>query len=91
MTPTDLRVQFKLETGHYPFWDIQSYNPRPFVGKFKSLYGLWLEERLGNSKKLRETYYEEESINPIYPSEKGYNHEALNSKYTLWLEEKCIG
>ncbi len=96
MTPIDLRSQFKLDSGKYPFWEgrreYQCFSPRPFVSKFKSIYGLWLEEKLGNSKELRKTYYKETGINPIYPTEHYFlmqnNGEALNSKYTQWLEEK---
>jgi hypothetical protein len=105
MTTTDLRIKFKLETGDYPTWvgDIYGANANAITsihrfthtlvpsiyGKLKSIYGFWLEDKLGNSKKLREEFYKEFSIFAKY--EKTLRKpDILKQEYIFWLEEKML-
>lgn len=104
MTQTDLRIQFKMETGEYPVWPqgkkrkirngyiwIRSGpEAETFRGKRKSVYGLWLEEKLGGFKKLREEYFIEYKINPVYLNSRYSNAEYLTAEYMEWLEEKSL-
>jgi len=94
MTTTDLRIRFKLETGDYPTWfgDIYSvmYTIAPSIyGKLKSIYGFWLEDKLGNSKKLREEFYKEFSIFARY-GKTLRKPDILKQEYIFWLEEKML-
>lgn len=86
MTPVDLRVKFKMDTSEYPFWHPTG---NLFVGKkFKSTYGLWLEEQLGDLKKLREEFFNSHKIWAVYRTRN--IKEYLNQEYIQWLEEKMI-
>ena len=96
-TPIDLRVRFKSETGEFPMWPsffsdlggiittTQSFNR----GKFKSTYGLWLEEKLGNKKDLRDEFYLQEGVHPIFPKNR-WADDWLHRDYIQWLEDKLI-
>jgi len=61
-TPISLRVNFKSDTGIYPLWSNTS-NKETFISseksKYKYSYGLWLEDLLGNYRKLRDEYEKE--------------------------------
>jgi len=83
---TDLRIQFKIDTGEYPVWvvDRRPYKvrknayskkvrvPEPigFLGRVKSKYGAWVEKKLGNEKELRDEYWMEFHESPIWPKPK---------------------
>jgi hypothetical protein len=89
-TPIDLRVQFKMTTGFNPLWELNNIKPKwqkhysYTLGKLKSIYGLWIEEKLGNYKKLRNYFYKRTCINPTF------NNEYLKQDYILYLEEIYI-
>jgi len=83
-TVTDLRIKYKLETGINPMWENYSYTDS---SKFKSTYGLWLEEQLGNSNELRENYYNCEKNIPVFKRRTCIN-DVLTQNYIFWLEEK---
>lgn len=82
MTPLDLRLKFKMDTGYYP---VHSLNPT-FRGKLKSIYGNWLEEKLGNKENLRKLYtrFSGFYLCPIY------NKNYIPQDYIVWLEEKIL-
>ena len=83
MTPFDLKISFKMDTGEYPTWG--SYE-LPYSGKPKSLYGLWIEEKLGNYEELRFQFKQEIGKTPVF---KSYSvNDWLYSGYIEWLEEK---
>jgi len=64
-------------------------DPATFYGtSFKSIYGLWLEEQMEGSKYLRHEYWCDQASYATYKSS-GMS-DRLNSKYTLWLEERYI-
>jgi len=84
MTPIELRVSFKVDTGDYPTWFGDGYNRAFHLGKMKTEYGLWMEEKLGVQKVLREQYYQEERENAFY----GDKPNVLTQSYMRWLENK---
>ena len=106
MTLTDLRVKFKLDTGEYPVWvNRPKMNNRTFLkygwervpdnasfkGKVKSIYGWWLEEKLGNPRKLRDQYQKDEGVTAVYPPPNRRSmFEGFRCSYTLWLERKLL-
>lgn len=85
MTPLDLRIQFKMDTGEYPVWN--NKNKSTFFGRYKSIYGLWLEEKLGNYKELRYDFYKLFGFDPVYVRRNCLN-DGLNREYISWLEQK---
>lgn len=93
MTVIDLRIKFKLETGDYPGWIDRAMwinNTYSRIKKLKSIYGFWLENRLGNSKELREEFYKEFSFFAKYEQSTRKANIILKQEYILWLEEKNI-
>ena len=99
MTPIDLRIKFKMETGEYPVWCEQN-EWRPWDGWIikakevirgipKSIYGLWLEEQLG-IKEIRDIYHCDTSHYATYPTKRN-ERDRLCSQYTLWLEHQLCG
>ena len=89
MTPTDLRVKFKLDTSYYPVWVngpqmnkrkylgwsmFEKPGPESFRGKVKSTYGWWLEEKLNeNPKLLRSEFYKVTGASATYPPPNRYS------------------
>jgi len=95
MTPIDARLQFKMETGIYPMWKFhfsksQLNNESIFYGKFKTEYGQWLEEKLGNSEKLRNQYLKDTGYRAVNWRARIKMAESLRSAYSEWLEEQYI-
>jgi len=101
MTPIDLRIKFKMETGEYPVWN-EKNELRPWGGWIligdkaiirgipKSIYGLWLEEQLG-IKEIRDIYHCDTSYYATYPKTNRKGPDRLSSEYTLWLEYQMCG
>lgn len=95
ITPTDLRVKFKLDTGKYPVWpyyttDITDYST--FHGPMlKSIYATWLEEKLTkfNASKLRETYRQESNGKDPMKWKSNFA-EYYEREYSIWLENKIL-
>ncbi len=61
-----------------------------FIGNPKTIYGQWLEEKLGNKHELRMKYkYEtgKSAINPLYSHN---SKEKFTLGYSFWLEELYI-
>lgn len=106
MTQMDLRIAFKMDTGKYPLWtknhDGQNVNSRLFPDKFtfikgvpSSLYGRWLEEKIGSPKELRNRYYRETKEEPTwYHFSKARRRDQdggpLRIEYSLWLEDLAL-
>ena len=108
MTKTDLRISYKLDTARYPLWtkdhfgrEYKKYNkeskfaPPRFnflKGVPTSEYGLWLENKMGNSKDLREKYYNQTKEHSIsnYRSNLRKNKEVFSVDYSLWLENLIL-
>lgn len=53
LTPIDLRIQFKFDTGENPRNYIDNFKNYSYVqGNFKNNYLMWLENKVGNLKRL---------------------------------------
>ena len=98
MNVTDLRIAFSMDTGSDgALWaedhdgkDIGGWGHRPrtnIKGHPRTVYGLWLEEKVGKEKYLRERYYklhgEWPTSNHFAP---GYPREVLYEDYIYFLE-----
>ncbi len=83
MTLIDVRIKFKMATGNNALWTDSLLH-----GKKKSIYGLWMEEELGDPIQLRNTYFKEENDLPVFRSRSV--EEWLSSGYMNWLEEKLM-
>ena len=98
MNVTDLRIAFKMDTGEDPLWaedhfgkDIHSWGKRPTSfqkGYPRSLYGCWLEEKIGKPKYLRDRYYKlhKEMPTSSYFGWHGRYHEVFDKEYIEFLE-----
>jgi len=104
MTSTDLRVNFKFDTGEYPVWVEDLFkekkiingieitpDPATYYGfKFKSIYGLWLEEQMGNATELRDEYLRSTAERAVTFQSRSKFIDGLRSTYTAWLEDKLL-
>lgn len=98
MNATDLRIAFKLDTGDYALWaedhfgkDMGGWGYRETTfqkGNPRSVYGCWLEEKIGKTKYLRDRYYKlhREMPTSSYFGFHGRYHEAFYKEYIEWLE-----
>ena len=88
-TNFDLRIQFRTETGNYPVF--RGYylinNKYDQFQELTSKYGLWLEEKLGDSIELRSEFLNNYHTLPVEKNWRRPN-EILNYDYILWLEAK---
>jgi len=92
MTAIDLRIKFKFDTGEMPTWckkQWYSMYEYSYDGKLKSIYGLWLEEHIGNYKKLRDEYYKYSGLDPVYRRRTCIT-DGLLQEYILWLEDLAL-
>lgn len=87
MTPIEVRIQFKMESGYYPLYDDQ-YALRN--NKLKSLYGTWLEEKIGNIRKLREEFEKSECKTAIYLEQISKNEDFVNKIRELKKNPKLM-
>ena len=85
MTPIDIRVKFKLCNGQHPLYN---YHENYMHGKYKIIYGLWLEEQF--NKNMREEYFREQGDHAIYYSNRRNRIVYLKQEYIQWLENKVI-
>jgi hypothetical protein len=95
MTPTDLRIAFKMDTGSNALWE-KTRNGKDTGGTSlmqgypRSIYGIWLEEKIGKPKYLRDRYFQ---VKKDAPTTNYYNpgsHEVLYEDYIEWLETFII-
>jgi hypothetical protein len=91
-TPLSLRVNFKKDTGEYPIWS-NCLNKETFLmaekSKYKYAYGLWLEDLLGNYRKLRDEYEKDcPTCLAVHKTERF--PEWPTQGYMGWLEEQAI-
>jgi hypothetical protein len=69
MNVTDLRIAFKMDTGDYPLWS-KTHDGKDMYGTSwqrgypRSIYGLWLEDKIGKTKYLRDKYFKVTSEMP---------------------------
>jgi len=94
MWPEDLesnkRVSLKKEK-----WGSLNITTKPddktFFGfKFKTEYGHWLEERLGDVSNLRDEFFRATGDRAVTLKSNTKFWESLRSTYTEWLEERYI-
>lgn len=65
MNVTDLRIAFKMDTGNDALWaknhdgkDLGWMSTGNLKGYPRSIYGEWLEEKIGKPKYLRDRYFQ---------------------------------
>ena len=95
MTRTDLRLAYKMDTGDSPLWkedhngkSLGYYNEVTWAkGYPRTQYGLWIEDKIGKYKYLRDRYYKVHSEVPCRSYfAPGTPHESLTGEYIEWLE-----
>lgn len=108
MNSTDLRIAYRMDTGDYPLWahdhsgrDL-GYSQKSFQkGHPCTNYGLWLEDKIGKPKYLRDRYFKVTSDPPNkfyygdWKSSNGFsgkreNVDVLYADYIEWLESFLI-
>ena len=98
MNVTDLRLAFKTDTGEHALWaedhfgkDLGGWGYRKtsfHKGHPRSVYGCWLEEKIGKWKYLRDRYHKihREAPTSSYFGFHGRYHEVFSKEYIEWLE-----
>jgi hypothetical protein len=85
MTPTDLRIKFKLKTGINAVHKVNSKNRRIYLS---DRYVKWLEN---DNIKLREQFKRDTGLNATFIDanyESGINETKYKDAYKIWLEDK---
>jgi hypothetical protein len=104
MNTTDLRIEYKRDTGNYPLLNYSNcYNTEQisFTGELlheplKYDYVKWLEEKFGGSNKFRYMYLEQYGIEPLstYLPKKYFRNrvkpEVFYNEYCWWLEDYIV-
>jgi len=100
MNITDLRLAFKMDTGDDPLW-AKNHDGHGIQGTSwqkgypRTIYGLWIEDKIGKPKYLRDRYYQvtHEAPAKFYFgawkymfSYGGAGREVLFGEYIEWLE-----
>jgi hypothetical protein len=90
MNGTDLRIAFKMDTGEDSSWEKDHYgrdlDGTSFRGYPRSIYGVWLEEKIGKPRYLRDRYFQ---VRREAPTSNFYNpgrREVFYEDYIEWLE-----
>jgi len=84
MTPTDLRIKFKLKTGINAVYKVNSKNRHIYLS---DRYVKWLEN---DNIKLREQFKRDTGLNATFIDanyESGINETKYKDAYKMWLEE----
>jgi len=97
ITPIDLRVSYKLDTGWSAlYFDTkrgakEKRDERPgFTGYPRAGYAIWLEEKLGNVSELRHKF-DLFGITSVWPNNDGrMNCDGYSMEYRIWLEEQYL-
>lgn len=96
MNRTDLRIAFKMDTGHDALWahnhngkDLGWWNTTWVKGYPRSVYGEWLEEKIGKWKYLRDRYFKLHHEMPIsdYFGNHSKRKPVYYGEYIEWLED----
>jgi len=95
MNVTDLRIAFKIDTGDNPLWTHDHSGRDLFGGGStswqrgypRSIYGLWLEDKIGKTKYLRDRYFKITSEIPTSDFfGNTYRNLVIYGNYCEWLE-----
>jgi hypothetical protein len=86
MTPTDLRLQFKKETGYNAIYTVDSRNRHTWLS---NKYVKWLE---GTNEKIRQQFKKETGLNALYTGmcidfPEDPEKQVYKDCYRTWLEE----
>lgn len=94
MTVTDLRLSFKMDTAKDPLWGKtrdgeDTYDTSWQRGWPRSIYGEWLEEKIGKPKYLRDRFFKVTGEIPTssYFGDHSRKKEVIYKDYIEWLEE----
>jgi hypothetical protein len=88
MTPLDLRIKYKFETGYSPTYGKDSQEYYNYRGALTHFYAIWLEGNSSYASMKRYTYFRETGNHATYYDYYRYIH--YTKEYKEWLEEaKC--
>lgn len=93
MNVTDLRITFKMDTGRDPLW-AKTHDGKDLRGTSwqkgwpRTIYGLWLEVKIGKTKYLRDRYFQVKKEKPTkwYHGKSTEGGDVLHGDYIEWLE-----
>lgn len=96
MTRTDLRIAFKMDTGDDALWaenhdgkDLGWWQTGWVKGYPRSVYGEWIEEKVGKPKYLRDRYFKLHKEIPMsdYHGDRSRWTPVYYGEYIEWLED----